>query len=196
MANSADRAMLRAMRKSAQRQNDGESAYKKDYNRGTVLWLVFVLIVTMAFRAYVFQNTRVDGDSMYPNFFTDEQVFVEKLSYLVRTPQRGEVIICRYSDYGKAVIKRVIGLPGETVEIRDGRVYIDGAELDESAYWNDYIWGDMDPVAVPEDCVFVMGDNRNVSLDSRMEGPVPYYRIIGRAVFVIWPFESFGRIAN
>lgn len=196
MANNADLAMIRAMRKRAARQNDTEPAYKKDYNRGTVFWLVFVLIATMALRAYVFQNTRVDGDSMYPNFFTNEQVFVEKLSYLVKEPQRGEVIICRYSDFGKAVIKRVIGLPGETVEIRDGKTYINGQLLDESAYWNDYIYGDMEAVTVPEDSVFVMGDNRNVSLDSRMEGPVPYYRIIGRAVFVIWPFESFGRIAN
>lgn len=196
MANYADPAMMRAMRKSANRQNDAEPAYKKNYNRGTVLWLVFVLIAAMALRGYVFQNTRVDGDSMYPNFFTDEQVFVEKLSYLVNEPKRGEVIICRYTDYGKAVIKRVIGLPGETVEISHGKTYINGVELDESAYWNDYILGDMSPVTVPENSVFVMGDNRNVSLDSRMEGPVPYYRIIGRAVFVIWPFQSSGRVAG
>ncbi len=196
MANYADPTMMRALRKSANRQNDAEPAYKKNYNRGTVLWLIFVLIAAMALRGYVFQNTRVDGDSMYPNFFTDEQVFVEKLSYLVNEPKRGEVIICRYTDYGKAVIKRVIGLPGETVEISQGKTYINGVELDESAYWNDYILGDMSPVTVPGHSVFVMGDNRNVSLDSRLEGPVPYYRIIGRAVFVIWPFQSFGRIAD
>ncbi|MGI6193684.1 MAG: signal peptidase I [Christensenellales bacterium] len=196
MANNADTAMIRALRKSANRQNDEEPAYKRDYNRGTVLWLVFVLIATLALRAYVFQNTRVEGDSMYPNFFTDEQVFVEKLTFLVNEPKRGEVIICRYSDFSKPVIKRVIGLPGETVEIRSGKTYINGEELDESAYWNDYIYGDMDPVTVPENTVFVMGDNRNVSLDSRMEGPVPYYRIIGRAVFVMWPLSSFGRIAD
>lgn len=197
MANNADNALLSAMRKSADRQNDSEPAFKKNYNRGTVLWLVFVLIAAMAIRGYVFQNTRVDGDSMLPNFFTNEQVFVEKLSFLVRAPERGEVIICRYSDYGEtAVIKRVIALPGETIEIKDGKTYINGSLLDESAYWNDYIIGDMDPVTVPEDCVFVMGDNRNVSLDSRIEGPVPYYRIIGRAVFVMWPLSSFGRFAQ
>ena len=196
MNHSGDAALLRALRKKVNDQNDKEPAFRRDYNRMTVLWVVFVLLAALFIRCFVFQNTRVDGSSMYPTFFTDEQVFVEKLSYLVRAPKRGEVIICRYGDTSDPVIKRVIGLPGETVEISGGAVYIDGQALDESAYWNDVILEDMAPVTVPEDHVFVMGDNRNYSLDSRATGPVPYYRIIGRAVFVIWPFENFGRFAG
>ena len=173
-----------------------QPAHRREYNRLTAVWVVVVLLIAVLLRCFVFQNTLVQGDSMYPNYFDGEQVLVEKLTYLVSEPQRGDVIICRYDDDGDAMIKRVIGLPGETVEVVDGAIYINDAELDESAYWNDYIEGNMPPVTVPDDHVFVVGDNRNWSLDSRAVGPVPYYRIIGKALCIIWPFEDFGRPAE
>lgn len=196
MTKEQDKALVRALRRRVNNLNDNEAAHRRDYNRLTVMWVVIVLLAALLLRCFVFQNTMVQGDSMYPNYFDGEQVLVEKLTYLLREPQRGEVIICRYDDTGDAMIKRVIGLPGETVEVRDGAIYIDGEALDESAYWNDYIVSDMAPVTVPEDHVFVVGDNRNWSLDSRAVGPVPYYRIIGKAMCIIWPFEDFGRPAE
>ena len=191
-----EKALVRAMRKKAEKFHEKEPAYTANYNRETLMWLVFALLLALGLRCFVLQLTRVDGDSMFPTFYTDEQVFVEKISYMFTPPQRGQVIICRYTDNGSAVIKRVIGLPGETVSISGGRIYIDGKRIDESAYWNDLILDDMEPFTVPEENVFVVGDNRNASLDSRITGPVPYYRIIGRVRFVVWPFESFGRFAQ
>lgn len=92
------------------------------------------------------------------------------------------------------VIKRVIGLPGETVSIQNGQIYINGEVLDESEYWNDRIWNDMEEVVIPEKSIFVVGDNRNHSWDSRYPeiGSIPMSRVTGRVVWVIWPFSSFG----
>lgn len=92
------------------------------------------------------------------------------------------------------VIKRVIGLPGETVSIEGGIMKINGETLEESAYWHDQIVQDIDPVSIPEDTVFVVGDNRNVSWDSRdpFIGPIPLRRVSGRVVWVVWPLRSFG----
>lgn len=184
--------LKKTLRKEMERCHDKESAFRRKYNLETVALLIFVILAAFFLRAFVFQNTQVDGESMMPNFVNGEQVFVEKLSYLFTEPQRGDVIICRYGDVSAPVIKRVIALPGETIEITGGKVYIDGEELDESHYWSGTIFGSMEPVTVPEGHVFVMGDNRNASLDSRMEGPVPYYRIIGKAHFIIYPFDKFG----
>lgn len=96
------------------------------------------------------------------------------------------------------VIKRVIGLPGETVFIQDGVVHIDGQPLDESAYWNDTIWQDINPVTIPEGCIFVVGDNRNVSWDSRDPsiGSIPSERVVGRVIWTIWPLHKFGGFAG
>ena len=82
--------------------------------------------------------------------------------------------------------------PEQTIRITGGKVFINDQELDESHYWSGTMFSDMSSVTVPEGHVFVMGDNRNASLDSRQEGPVPYYRIIGKAHFIIYPFDSFG----
>ena len=191
-----DQALRRSMCRAAEKYHEKERAYTKAYNRETLLWLVMALLLALGVRCFLLQLTRVEGSSMYPTFYTDEQVFVEKVSYMFTPPRRGQVIICRYGDDSDAVIKRVIGLPGETISISGGKIYIDGAAIDESAYWNDLILEDMAPVTVPEKSVFVIGDNRNASLDSRLVGPVPYYRIIGRVRFVVWPFESFGRFAQ
>ena len=108
------------------------------------------------------------------------------------TPEYGDVVIVVPPDKDVDYIKRVIALPGETIYIRNGQVYIDGEPIDESAYITGLMYGDMDPVTVPEDCVFVMGDNRNDSKDSRdaSVGCIPYDRIVGRSRSIIWPLSE------
>ena len=186
--------MLACMQADAERMHQKEPAFKRVASMEMILLIVLACVFALTMRTFIYQVIRVQGESMEPNFHTNEQIIAEKLSYYFRQPERGEIVICRYSDKGIPVIKRVIGLPGETVDIIDGKVYIDAVELDESEYWNDIIYESMDAVYVPKGYIFVMGDNRNNSNDSRNVGPVPYYRIIGRAAFVLWPFKELGPI--
>jgi signal peptidase I len=112
---------------------------------------------------------------------------------------RGDIVICFYPGYTESCVKRVIGLPGETVSISGGDIYIDGELLDESDYWQGEIIGDMEPVTVGNREVFVVGDNRNGSKDSRNPsvGCVPYSKVVGRVIAVVWPvseYETFSRM--
>ena len=102
-------------------------------------------------------------------------------------------MICFYPGYTESCVKRVIGLPGETVSVVDGAIYINGKQLDESAYWSGEIIGDMEPVTVGQREVFVVGDNRNGSKDSRNPsvGCIPYAKVVGRVVAVVYPFDEF-----
>ena len=149
--------------------------------------LSMLLLVTLAFaaRAFFFEPVRVDGNSMYPTLHNGQLMLCQKVSNWFGLPERGQIVICRYPGYTKNCVKRVIALPGERIAIRDGKVYIDGALLDESADWEGEIYGDYPETLIPEGYVFVMGDNRNGSKDSRADsvGPIPSYRIIGRVFY-------------
>ncbi len=185
-----------ALLKAQEEFHANDPAYRKYDNIDFFLYLAVVLIVALSIRLFVFEPVRVDGDSMLPTLFNNERMFVEKVSFYFSDPERGEIIICRYPDESKNCVKRVIALPGERIKISWGTVYINGEPLDESEYWNDMIFGDMEEMTVPENSVFVMGDNRNVSKDSRAEsvGPIPYSRIVGRAHFVMWPIKNYRAI--
>lgn len=104
--------LRRRLRKASDKMHEKEKAFMRSYNYETLVVLVFAVLFALSLRMFVFQITRVEGPSMEPTFFTDEQVYVDKVEFWFRPPQRGQVIICRYSDDGEAVIKRVIGLPG------------------------------------------------------------------------------------
>lgn len=178
----------------AARLHKDDEAYKKADNFGFFLYLTMVVMLALALRLFVFEPIRVDGPSMEPTLLNDEQMFVEKCSLWFCAPERGDIVIVYYPGYTIPAVKRVIALPGETVSVQDGAVYINGEKLDESAYWDDYILDGIWPFTVPEGSIFVMGDNRNRSKDSRnlLEvGPIPYYRIVGRALAVIWPFSLY-----
>lgn len=169
--------------------------------KGARLWrfldsfsfFVLTIMIALAIRTFVLQPIRVDGKSMYPNLDHGEIMFVEKLSYWNEEPQRGDVIICYYPGYTKSCVKRIIALPGETVSIINGETWINGAKLDESAYWNDVMIEDYPGTTVGPNEVFVMGDNRNTSKDSRNNtvGCISKGRIVGRSRAVIWPLSSF-----
>ena len=171
-----------------------DEAFKRASNLDFFMWLAVFVALALAIRLFIFEPVQVGGDSMYPSLLDGERMFVEKVSYLIEPPERGDVIICRYPAYAENCVKRVIGLPGETVSVSGGIVYVNGEPLEESAYWQGDSFGrdirvDMEPVTVPEKSVFVMGDNRNFSTDSREAsiGPIPYAQVIGKVHSVIFP---------
>ena len=161
-------------------------------NLDFLLYLLMVVMAALAIRSFLFEPIRVDGSSMIPTLTDGEHMFVEKLSYWTRPPARGEIIICFYPGYTESCVKRVIGLPGETVRVENGVVFIDGEPLREDDYWRDIIYEDFAGATVGEKEVFVMGDNRNGSKDSRSAsvGCIPYRKIVGHVRAVIWPFRS------
>ena len=114
----------------------------------------------------------------------------EQHHYRLNEPQRGEIITCNYPEDGnKLFVKRIIGLPGETIEIREGTVYIDGEPIAET-YLTRVDDQSMDPITLAKDEIFVMGDNRPVSRDSRAVGPLTLDEIYGRVLFVAFPFNE------
>jgi len=153
------------------------------------------ILIALLINVFVGQATRVEGQSMEPNLHTEQRLVVEKLSYRFHGPQRFDIVVIRVPSQGDALlIKRVIGLPGETVEFREGQVYIDGELLDEPYVRQTTRMGRTGKVVVPPLHVFVMGDNRNHSNDSRSFGPVPIDNIVGRAWLSYWPPEDAGLV--
>jgi signal peptidase I len=142
---------------------------------------------------FVAQGTHVYGQSMEPNLHTDQRVIVEKVSYLFHIPRRGDIVVIDVDFSDIPLIKRVIGLPGETVEVRGNQVFIDGEPLEEP-YLSRLFQRDFGPTVVPPDHVFVMGDNRGASSDSRVHGPFPVSRILGRAWLSYWPLQDVGLV--
>jgi signal peptidase I len=182
--------------KAVETLHEKDPAYKRDADLRFYLYLAAVVVAALAIRLFIFEPVRVDGNSMYDTLINNEYMFVEKVSMWVEPPRQGEIITCFYPGYTISCVKRVIATPGQTIYIQRGQVYIDGELIDESAYITGLMFGDMDPVTVPEDCVFVMGDNRNDSHDSRAAsvGFIPYCRIVGRCRSVIWPLSERRKI--
>jgi len=154
--------------------------------------LILSVILFAAINA-VSARIRVDGSSMEPTLHSGEFVIVNKLTYKLGMPEIGDVVIFHYPrDPEQEYIKRVIGLPGDQVEIADGKVYVNGQLLEE-----DYIAASPAYEAnwdVPEDALFVLGDNRNNSADSHSWGAVPLNYVVGKAVFIYWPPPDWGMI--
>jgi signal peptidase I len=163
--------------------------------------VVIALCLAFAIRTFVAEPRYIPSDSMVPTLHTGDRLVVEKVSYRFKMPKTGDIIVFRPPatlqrlGYPKdqAFIKRIIGEPGETISISNGKVFLNGQPLQE-----DYIAEPpilpLQPQTVPPDQYFVMGDNRNDSNDSRFWGFLPRKNIIGRAVFRFWPFERIGGI--
>ncbi|OGN96117.1 MAG: signal peptidase I [Chloroflexi bacterium RBG_13_50_21] len=136
---------------------------------------------------------RVDGASMEPTLVSGEYVIVSRLSYRLGSPQRGDIIVFHFPrDPKEEYIKRIIGLPGDEVEVRNGSVYVNGQPLTEN-YLNVKM-NYMGTWRVPEDQLFVLGDNRNNSSDSHDWGMVPMDYVVGKALVVYWPPPAWGLI--
>ena len=149
------------------------------------------IIIAFALILFVVQASDVEGTSMEPNLHTGQRVMIDKITYEFSDPQRGDVVVVKIVDSEIPLIKRVIALAGETVEIRNGIVFVNGVQLDEP-YLQNVNQQNYGPVLVSAEHIFVMGDNRPVSRDSRSFGPVDIYRVIGRARLRVWPPEDFG----
>ena len=146
-------------------------------------------VIALLINLFLAQGTYVHGQSMEPNLHTDQRLIIEKVSYRLHGPRRGDIVVVRLEQYEIPLIKRVVGMPGETVEVRDSRLYIDG-ELLAEGYLPGTVQRNYGPVLVPPLHVFLMGDNRNASNDSRSFGAVHVSQIVGRAWLSYWPLEE------
>ena len=169
---------------------------KKTVKQEIFEWvMVFVVAAAMAFvvRTYLFEPVSVDGESMLNTLNNHDFMIATKFDYLGGDPERFDIVICNYpnTDDGMYRVKRVIGLPGETIELRMGDLYIDGQFVEQNFEMteNETNFG---PFIVPQGHFFVMGDNRNNSKDSRspMVGALPRDMIVGHVRAVIYPFEQ------
>lgn len=162
------------------------------FKRAILEWLgtiALAVVLTLFFRTFIAEARWVPSGSMIPTLKVGDRLMVEKVSNEVN---RGDIIVfspVEGSGLKDDLVKRVIGLPGETIEIKDGRVYIDGTPLEED-YLNEGMNSDFKPTRVPPDSYFVMGDNRNSSFDSRYWGAVPKENIIGKALFLYYPLSD------
>lgn len=152
--------------------------------------LILSIVLFAAINA-VSARIRVDGASMEPTLQSGEFVIVNKLAYLFGEPKTGDVIVFHFPrDPDQEYIKRIIGLPGDRVEIKNGEVYVNDRVLDEDYIAASPVYEDI--LEVPGDSLIVLGDNRNNSSDSHNWGPVPLDFVIGKAMFVYWPPTEWG----
>ncbi|MGK2948169.1 MAG: signal peptidase I [Acidimicrobiales bacterium] len=184
---------------------------KPDRVRSAVEWVAVIvgaLIVALVVKTFLFQAFFIPSESMEPTLGTDDRVLVNKLSYELGDVSRGDVIVFELPadkvgpDGIKDLIKRVVGLPGDVIESRDGVVYVNDRRLEEPYLADGMITGDpndprnpaIERQTVPDDHVFVLGDNRSNSADSRYSyrGPIPIDTIVGRAFVLVWPPNKIG----
>ena len=164
------------------------------------IWIRDLLIaigVALFIIVFQYRPILIEGTSMAPLLCDQERIFINRFIYHFEPIERGDVVVFWYPlDRTKSFIKRIVALPGETVEIRRGMVYVNGDPLPEPyvpSQYEDVM--DFGPMRMPRDSYFVMGDHRISSNDSRVFGPVASRFISGRAVFAYWPIDRFGSLA-
>ena len=170
----------------------------KEWIKDIIIAVVIALVVVQFIKP-----TIVKQSSMEPNFYENDYLFVSKQSYTFSEPKRGDVVVVhssllRENGDEKLLIKRIIGLPGDKIDISDGKVYINGEELVEDYTKEGYTTGDVDGLVVPKDEVFCMGDNRRVSIDSRAPevGCIDMDAVVGKVFLRLYPFNKIGFIKN
>lgn len=162
-----------------------------EWIKAILLAVAFVFIVRM----FLFAPIVVEGPSMLPTLHDRDQMIVNKIAYTLGEPDRFDIVVFHAPEKND-FIKRIIGLPGEHVEVKNNVLYIDGEPIDEpflndQIFTNDFKLEELEEgyEVVPEDSVFVMGDNRSNSTDSRIIGVVPMDEVVGKAKFVYWPLD-------
>ena len=189
---------LPAEKDSSQQTATPEQEGSKSSGRSSVHSWVRDLIVSIAVSTFIiiflYQPVRVEGTSMLPMLEDQDRLFVNKLAYRVGEIHRGDVVVFLYPhDHEKSYIKRVIALPGDTLKIDHGMVYVNGKELVEKYVPPQYEdERSLPETVIPANDYFVMGDHRSISSDSRDFGPVDRELIYGKAAFVYWPMEQMG----
>ncbi len=171
--------------------------------KGNLFLILIALALALLLRLWVAESRYIPSESMEPTLFPGDRIVVEKLSYYRHKPQAGDVIVFQPPPYlqalgykpNQAFIKRVIGLPGQVIQVSQGIVYVDGQALSEP-YTAEPPAYEIPPLQVPEKSLFVMGDNRNNSNDSHVWGYLPEDYILGHAVFCYWPLSHWGQIKS
>lgn len=166
---------------------------------GALSWirdLAFSVLIAVVLIVFIYQPVKVEGTSMMPALTDQERIFINKIDYRFGSIERGDMVVFWFPlDHTKSYIKRVIAVPGDTVEIDDGTVILNGKAIREDYVPDDY--RDHQPMSartVPADSYFVLGDHRSSSNDSRAWGFVDRKFIYGKAVFVYWPLDKMGRL--
>ena len=170
------------------------SPQTKQIIREWVETIVIALALAMIVRTFVVAAFKIPTGSMKPTLLEGDKIFVNKFIYRFKPVERGDVIVFKYpEDPKKDYVKRLVGLSGETIEIKEGRIYIDDKEIDTPSIKNVYYrnsgdYGEKDiKTKVPQDCFFVLGDNSANSRDSRYWGFVPKKYLVGKAFVIWWP---------
>ncbi len=181
-------------------ENDHRQPIERPWLEG-IKTIGLSVVLALGIRHFVAEARYIPSESMLPTLEVNDRLIVEKVSYQFQNPQRGDIVVFQPTErlrqenptFGYALIKRVIGLPGETIEVTGGRVYVNNEPLDENyiAAEPEYQWG---PKTLPPDAFLMLGDNRNQSYDSHFWGYVPRDKIIGRAAFRFWPPDRIGTI--
>jgi len=167
---------------------------KKSVGREIMEWIfvvVFAVSVALLIRTFIFEPVRVDGESMLYTLSNNEYMIVTKYQYLFNDPERFDIVICHFPGRGKTnFVKRVVGVPGDIVEVRDAMLYVNGEPVDEPDIVNKPNYT-MPEVTIGEGQFFVLGDNRSHSNDSHIIGPLDRDQIIGKVRLVVWPAKDF-----
>lgn len=170
------------------------AAAAKPWWRETIETVLWALVIALILRTFVVQAFWIPSRSMVPTLQVNDRVLVAKFWYHIQPPKRGQIFVFKYPvDPKRDFVKRIIGLPGETMAIRDGVVYIDNEPVPEE-YVKFHDSYSMDPLQIPEDSYFAMGDNRPNSADSRFWGFVPKKNIRGPVFFRYWPLNRLGMV--
>lgn len=185
----------------ADKKNTSEEAKmtKESIKREVMEWIIVIevaVILAVVLNMFIIVNAIVPTASMETTIMTGDRLFGNRLAYNKEDPARGDIVIFKFPDDEKQLfIKRIIGMPGDTVQMVSGTVYVNGEALDEP-YLATIPYGDYGPISVPEGAYFMMGDNRNNSADSRYWKQPFVYRekILGKAAFCYFPFSHFGKI--
>lgn len=172
---------------------------KESVKKEIMEWIIVIeiaVILAVVLNMFIIVNAIVPTASMETTIMTGDRLFGNRLAYNKKDPQRGDIVIFRFpDDETQLFIKRIIGMPGDTLEMIDGVIFINGEAIDEP-YLATIPYGDYGPITVPEGAYFMMGDNRNNSADSRYwQQPFVYRdKILGKAAFCYFPFSEFGKI--
>jgi signal peptidase I len=164
--------------------------------REVVETVVFTLLIYLLVRTFLFENYRVVGQSMVPTLQNNQFLVVSKLDYRLHAPRRGDIIVFRDPfNPERKLIKRIIGLPGENLEVQDGQVFVDQGQLDEPYIANLGRYNQA-PTPIPDGQYYVLGDNRNNSSDSHTWGLLARDKIVGKALLCYWPPEQWGLLPH
>jgi signal peptidase I len=164
--------------------------------------ILIAFLVAFVIRLYVVQAFKIPSGSMRPTLIEGDKLFVNKFIYRFHHPERGDIVVFKYpQDMKKDFIKRLVAFEGETVEIRDGKIYVDGKPLTDPDSFGKFYYYNHDPfggpgekIKIPKDSYYVLGDNSANSTDSRFWGFVPKKNVLGKAIFRWWPLNRVGSL--